>query len=30
VEIGSERAFRLPLPDDAARELPSGPLVWVP
>jgi hypothetical protein len=30
VEIGSERAFKLPLPDEAARELPSGPLVWIP
>ncbi len=30
VEIGSERAFKLPLPEDVAREVPSGPLVWVP
>jgi hypothetical protein len=30
VEVGSERAFKLSLPDDAAREVPSGPLVWVP
>lgn len=30
VEIGSERARRLPLPGDAARRVPSGPLVWVP
>ncbi|MEX2459210.1 MAG: hypothetical protein WD770_09515 [Actinomycetota bacterium] len=30
VEIGSERVRRVPLPEEAARELPSGPLVWVP
>lgn len=30
VEVGSERARRVPLPDDVARELPSGPVVWVP
>jgi hypothetical protein len=30
VEIGSERVQRVPLPEAAARELPSGPLVWVP
>ncbi|MCA1726125.1 MAG: hypothetical protein LC722_00220 [Actinobacteria bacterium] len=30
VQIGSEESRRVPLSDEAAREVPSGPLIWIP